>query len=248
MTQEEQQLLRRLEELAARAAGRGCYTASDFLNLAQQTLLLQRPWQAPFRLEGGYPDAERRIAWFGDEALCGYAAEPPICCLEIAPKAAKFAEPLTHRDFLGALMHMGVRREVMGDIVLHEQRGFLFCQSAMADYFQQLEQVRHTAVTVRPVDEPPAFLLESPPVEQIVVASERADALLAAVYRLSRAAAQDLFIQGKVFCNSCQLLRADRPLQPGDLISVRGYGRFRFGGVVRETRKGRLRAEVAVFR
>lgn len=247
MTQEEQQLLRRFEELAARAAGRNCYAGSEFLNLAQQTLLLQHPWHVPFRLEGGYPDAERRVAWFGDESLCGYSADPPICCLEIAPKAPKFSEPLTHRDFLGALMNLGVRREVMGDIILQEHSGYLFCLDSMADYLQQLTQVRRTAVTVRQVAEPPAFLLEPPPVQQIVVASERADALVAAVYHLPRAQAQALFAQGKVFCNSCLLTRPDRPLQPEDLVSVRGYGRFRFGGIVRETRRGRLRAEVAVF-
>lgn len=58
----------------------------------------------PCVLDGGYSEAERRAAVFGGERA-------PICCLEIAPAAPKFAEELTHRDYLGSLMGLGLLPE-----------------------------------------------------------------------------------------------------------------------------------------
>ena len=87
-----QQVKKRLEELAGRSAGRGAYVASEFLTPAEQALLLSLRLPAAFTLEGGYPQAERRIAWFGSEHTCGWAEAPPLVWLEIAPKSAKFAE------------------------------------------------------------------------------------------------------------------------------------------------------------
>lgn len=248
MLDEERQLKKRLEELAARAEARSCYANSEFLTLAEQAVLETLHPQAPCTLEGGYAGAERRLAWFGDEALCGYAALPPVVCLRIAPTAPKFAETLTHRDFLGALMGLGVRREMLGDIILHGGCAYLFCLDSIADYItQQLTGVRHTAVSVSLAEAPPAEAVQPPPTRQIVVASERLDAVVAAVYSLSRAESQRLLTCGRVFVGGRETANAAYVLGPGEIVSVRGYGRFLYEGVERETRKGRLRADVRVY-
>jgi len=249
VSDQEKQLKKRFEELAARAADRQYYTYTEFLTPADQSLLLQLRLPSPCTLLGGYSMAERRMACFGDNRLLGYEPTPPIVCLRIAPTAPKFAQKLTHRDFLGALMGLGMRREVMGDILLQDNEAYLFCMDTIASYLtDQLTQVSRTNVTVTQVDAPPAAAVELPPTVYVVITSERLDALVAAVYKLSRAESQRLFAAGKVFVGGrATEYVADAPKE-GDIISVRGTGRFVYEGVSAETKKGRLRAAVRIFK
>ena len=248
MDGEAAQLKKRLTELANRADARGCYTTTEFLTLAEQDLLLHLPQSgAPVRLDGGYDGAERKVAIFGSEALCGYVQDAHIVCVSIRPVAQKFADALTHRDFLGALMSLGIRRELLGDILLHENCGYLFCLESISAYIiEQLTQVRHSTVRCEISDLPP-ICTDPPPQQSVNVASERLDAILAAVYHLSRSDSQRYFGQEKVFLNSRLTLSAAASPKPGDIVSVRGLGRFRYDGIEQTTRKGRLRVFVRKY-
>jgi len=250
MEESDRLLEKRFAELSERAFARRTWISSEFLTLAEQEVLCAMafgPQSAPFSLEGGYDTAERRLAWFGDEALTGWRQNPPIVCLRIAPTAPKFADTLSHRDFLGALMSLGVRRSVLGDILIADNCGFLFCQESISSYLtEQLTQIRHTAVCCSP-GEPPKAVNNTGTEKQIVVASERLDALVAAVYDLSRNESQDFFPVGKIYVNSRVIENASRSPTPGDIVSVRGYGRFRYLGIAAETKKGRLRVTVEIY-
>ena len=248
MTDQEHLLERRFQELAQRAFHQGCWVYSEFLNLAEQALLRRTLNNAPYPLDGGYDEAERKIAVFGSEAELGYPAQPPLIFLRIAPTAPKFAGILTHRDFLGALMHLGIRREVLGDIVLCENSGYLICLDSIAGYIiQELHQVKHAPVSVEMAEQLPPQLCTKPPVTEVVAASARIDAVLAAVYHLSRAESQRLLQEGRVLINGLQIYAAATSLTSGDLVSVRGTGRFQYEGPLSETRKGRLRLGVRVY-
>lgn len=248
MTDEDRQAEKRFQELAARAAGRCCWVYSEFLNLAQQDVLRGARLAAPYTLWGGYAGAERVLAVFGSEADCGYPAQPPCTWLRIAPAAPKFADVLTHRDFLGALMNLGVRREMLGDIVLHENCGYLCCMDTVAALIcRELNKVRHTTVRAAPVDALPEILTAPPEVQEFVAASERADAVVAAVYSLSRSESQSLFAAGRVFVCSRQKTNGSDPLVCGDMVSVRGIGRFLYEGPAAQTRRGRLRIRARVY-
>ena len=248
MNEEDKKLQKRFSELAARAASRGCWTNTEFLTPAEQDLLLRTPLEAPAALFGGFDAAERRLAQFGSEELCGYAAAPPIVCLSIVPAAPKFAETLTHRDHLGALMGLGVRREVLGDIVLQDSAAYLFCLDTIADFISEnCTQVRRTAVRVSRVDTLPELLTREPEVCAVIAASQRLDALVAAVWKLSRSDAKQLVADGHVFVNSRLAQDPAAELGGGDMVSARGLGRFRYVGAAAETRKGRLRAEVRIY-
>lgn len=236
---------KRLSELAKRAERRGIAVESEFLTPAEQ-LELTRMRCEPYVFDGGYDGAERRCAVFLPWDGCEWDSR--VVCLEIAPSNEKFAEALTHRDYLGALMALGIRRETMGDIVIQGKRAYLFCLDSIAPYItDQLEDVRRTSVKVRaaaPSDlEPP-----EPPKETILtVQSARLDALVAAVYRLSRGEAQKLFERELVLVNSLPPKSPGQPAKDGDVISVRGHGRFRYEGEAGETRKGRIRVLVRVY-
>ncbi len=242
MNGSEDLLRRRAAELAQRAYG-GCWTSTEFLSAAEQSLLMecQRSLPAPFTFEGGHPASERRIAMFGSEDLCGYVAEPPICCLCIAPKNAKFADKLEHRDFLGALLNLGIRREVLGDIFVREEGAYLFCLDSISQYIiDSLERVKHTAVVCRMVENAPETLRVETEELEFNVPSERIDAVICAVYKLSRTQCQQLFDAQRVFVNSRMTEHSSRPLKEGDVVSVRRCGRFTYLGARRETKKGRM--------
>ncbi|HHT16540.1 MAG TPA: hypothetical protein GXZ77_02310 [Papillibacter sp.] len=247
---EEELLKKRLMELASRAFGQGRYTFSEFMTPAEQSALLSMRFDAgtPFRLEGGYPDAERCVALFGNEDLCGYETEPPVSCVYVKPRGAKFDRPIEHRDVLGALMGLGVRRSVLGDIVLREDGAFVFCLDTIAPFLAEtLTEAGRVPVTAEVLEEPPQLEAAEPEEMRVNVASERLDALVAAVWHLSRADSQELFSRQKVFVNGRVTENVSAEPQVGDIVSVRGYGRFVFRGVSGQSRKGRLFVTVGVY-
>lgn len=240
-------LKNRLTELASRSYNRGIWTFSEFLSLAEQDTLLRLRLPCPFTLDGGWASAERRVAVFGSEETWGWVEPAPIVCVKIAPLQQKFADKLTHRDFLGSLMGLGIRREVLGDIAVVDNCGYLFCLDTISQYIiDNLTGVRRTTVSCA-VSEPPQKLIEPPPLSQLVVASERLDAVIAAVYRLSRSQSQELIAGGKVFLSGRLCQNPDDQIDSGTIVSVRGTGRFLYEGIERETKKGKLRVNVRIY-
>ena len=189
---ERQQLINRFEELADRADKQGFWTDTEFLTLAEQDTLCSLRLAVPYALHAGYPDGERKVAALGSEELFGCEYPSPIVCVKIAPASQKFADKLTHRDFLGALMGLGVRREVMGDILIADNIGYLFCLESIAPYIiDTLTEVKRTTVRCG-LSEPPTALLQPPPITSVVIASERLDAIISAVRTVIKHTAEAL--------------------------------------------------------
>ncbi len=241
-------LQKRFAELSSRALARGTYTYTDFLTMAEQDILLRLKTDSEPSLIGGYPTAERKIACFGNVILCGYEETPPIICIKAEPLLQKFADNITHRDVLGSLMALSIRRDVIGDIVIHENCAFIFCIDKIADYIiDEFKKIKHTDISCTVIDSVPKFDITLPDRGEIVISSERLDAVVAAVYKLSRGDSQKLFEQKKVFINNKLCESTTNIPSTDDIISVRGYGRFIYEGIIRETKKGKLRAIVRIF-
>ncbi len=238
---------KRLIELSQRAYQRGVYVYTDFLDMNEQSQLgaKKSALYAPFVLFGGADGCERRMARFGE---CAYEEEWPIACVHVRPAGEKFSEPLTHRDFLGALMHLGMERSMLGDVVVRENSAYVFCLAHMAPLIvQELERVRHTAVRCKIADALPEGALYTLEPLAVQAASERADGVIAKVYRLSREACAQLFAAQRVFVNAAHCSGGAHTLRSGDVVSVRGYGRFIYHGVVGASRKGKLKIRVEQY-
>ena len=247
MLDEEKLLEKRFSELYARAFSRGIRQYSDFLSLAGQDILLKLRLQGRVVLLGGFETAERRIACF-EPSDCDYEEDPPICCLCIEPLSQKFADKLTHRDFLGSLIALGIRREVLGDIIIHENVGYLICSDDMSEYISDtLTKVKHTDVKCYRVDGPPEVSVALPEISSVVIASERMDAIVAAAFNISRSESQALFTHDKIFISGRLTQSLTVSPKIGDIISVRGFGRFIYEGIERETKKGKLRVMIRKF-
>ena len=242
---------RRVEEWAERAYRQGTYCFSHFLSLAElsdfHALIPSLPPVA-WTLFGGAEGCERQMLRFGDEALCGYDAAFPIACLQILPEHPKFAEPLTHRDYLGALMALGIEREVLGDIIVRQDGAYLFCEERMSAFIREhFTQAKHTAVICTDAGALPEGSLFELKRMSVQLASQRIDALIARVYRLSRAEAQALFPAGKVFVSGRLCESPGYTPKAGEILSVRGYGRMRYAGVESMSKKGKENTAVDLY-
>lgn len=247
-----QQLKNRFRDLADKSYSQDIYTFTGFLGLGELDVFYRMEQElcyAGFVLSGGCEDADRRMVRFGEEARLGYEVPFPIVCIHIRPLIAKFAENLSHRDFLGALMNLGIERSTIGDIKVGEKEAYLFCVDSIAAFIcENLEQVRHTHVKCTVAENMTEFPEEEPVLAGIQVQSLRIDAVLARVYNMSRERSLDLFRAGKVYVNGRLCENNSRLLKASETVNARGYGKFRIMGEPRETRKGRLAVEVAVYR
>ena len=240
-------LKKRFRELYNRSQNRGIYVYSDFLNAYEQALL-EEDVRYGYTLLGGYPDAERKIACFGNENNFGYAPCPPIEIICISPLSEKFADDLSHRDFLGSLMGLGIKRETLGDIVISKNKGYLICLETIAQYIiDNLTKVRHTSVSCELCNEIPLEDLPQPKEKMVTVSSLRLDGIISAVYNLSRSKSSALIDGEKVFINGKLIKSNSAILKEYDIISVRGYGRFRYTEVLGTTKKDRIRIICEVY-
>lgn len=248
---EKEELKRRVLDLANRCYQQNIYTFSGFLNAAEvsDVYAMERELDfVPWKLFGGTEGCERQMLRFGSEETLGYEEAYPISCVVIRPSAPKFAEALTHRDFLGALMNLGIERDVLGDIIVRDAVGYVFCEDAMADYLEKnITQVRHTTMTTEVTKECPAQAAPQFAEEELVVSSNRCDTIVAKAYKLSRTQSVELFRAGKIFVNGRQYDRNSGILKAQDIVSVRGFGKFVFRGFLQETKKGRIRVEIARY-
>ena len=246
--------IKRIRELANLSYQRDIVTFSDFLNLNEQNILQQTlPKLAYVQVAcfGGYEGAERQIAAFVPDAL-SYRMEEfrdyPISCIQIRPKNARFAEDLSHRDVLGALMHLGIDRCKMGDIAMCDGVCYLFCHTSLAELIAgELIKVRHTTVACS-ICRPEDFTYQ-PKVKEIMgtVASIRLDAVMSVAFQSSRSSLLSLIDGGMVFVNGRLITTNAYTLKQGDLISARGEGKFRYVGAEKETKKGRILIRVEKY-
>lgn len=247
-----QQLKKRLRELAEKSYRQGIYTFSNFLGLSEQDIFweMEKELQfAGYKLWGGQEDADRRMLRFGSEKEFGYEEEFPVACIHMKPLLVKFADDFSHRDFLGALMNLGIDRGTIGDIKVAQKEGYLFCQTSIAPFIcEHLEKVRHTNIRCRIVEDAGDIPREEPEPEQIQVTSERIDGVVSKVYNMSRSESMNMFRDRKVYVDGRLNENNSRILKPGEAVNVRGYGKFIYSGIKYETKKGKLCLEVRVFR
>ncbi len=240
MNEHQQQNLKRYGELADRARQSGIYTYSSFHSRETAGLAFDVASESELKIWGGTENSERVVVRFGDPEEISYEEDFPIRILHIEPKQAKYSETLTHRDFLGAILNLGIERDVVGDILVQNNSAYCFVLEKLAGVFcSDLDRVKHTAVSCKIVDEVPGDFLLQMKEENITVTSPRLDAILAKVYHLSRTDAKELFDMEKVILNGRICRNPETILKENSKVSVRGYGKLEYHGEERTTKKGK---------
>lgn len=246
------QLKNRFHDLAEKSFRQGIYTFTGFLGLGEQDVFWREEptlRYAGYTLEGGRKDADRVLIRFGSEEEMGYEQPFPIVCVHISPLMSKFADTLSHRDFLGALMNLGIERSTVGDILVGDKEAYIFCLDTIAPFIcEQLVQVKHTHVKCEVTEQIEEIPEEKPEILNIQVQSLRVDACLAKVYNMSREKSLELFRSGKVYVNGRLCENNSRVLKSGETVNARGYGKFKMDKEPSVTKKGKLSVEVEVYR
>ena len=247
-----QQLKSRLHDLARKSYQQNIFTFTGFLGLSEQDLFWQEESQlrfAGYEFWGGSEYCDRLVLRFGLKEELGYEQPFGIVCVHIAPLQEKFSDDFSHRDFLGALMNLGIDRSTLGDIRVGHREAYLFCLESIAPFIcENLEQVKHTHVRCRIVSEAAKVPEEEPENVVVQVASARIDAVIAKVYNKSRNDVIELFRAGKVYVGGRLCENNSRMLKEQETVNVRGFGKFVYHGVKGETRKGKLSIRAAVYR
>jgi RNA-binding protein YlmH len=237
-----------MEDLARRAFKTGI-VYSKFLTPAERQSVKQRfssRRDILLRLDGGYAGAEREIAVFLEPEFGVYHREDCLSALGVKYRAQ---DSVFHRDVLGALTALGVERAVIGDILCDPGQTALICLKSMADYLaEHLKKVGRVGVEVFPMlfsDLPDRH--EELTVKTATVASFRLDAVLCAVFRVSRSRAAELVAEQKVSLNHVLAVNPSKEVPAGALLSVKGMGRALLisqGGL---SKKGRIFIEFGLY-
>ncbi|MCL1846120.1 MAG: YlmH/Sll1252 family protein [Defluviitaleaceae bacterium] len=260
----------RMDDLAKKAIRTG-YAASKFLTPAEAEEVkssLRRDVILTF--DGGFDGAERVRAIFTNPDWGKYenskretraanfhqefvrSANDEKCERDEIVAALKIShrpqDKLGHRDILGALMALGIERDVIGDILIGKHFATLVCLPEISKYIaENLTKAGRVGLTVSeiPICELPARE-ENLTIKTDTVASLRLDAVLCAAFGLSRAKAAELISAGRVNLNHQNCLRPDKDVGENALISVRGLGRARLLEVGGVSKKGRNFVKIGI--
>ena len=249
---EESELTRkRLSELLKKSEDAPYFIFTDFLGLMEQAIFheIKKDFRgAKYTLFGGAEGTERVMIRFGDTEELGYEEPFPIVTLKAEPVSMKFAERLTHRDFLGSTLALGIERSVLGDIIIRDNIGYIFVKEDMAQYIvDSLTRIRRTDVKLSIVDAIFEGELYKTEKRRLQAVGERVDALIAKLFSISRDDSLSLFKKGLVFADGRQILSPSYIPKENELISVRGHGRFIYRGYEGLTRKGKLNIIVDLY-
>ncbi len=242
---DEKLLIARAADTAALCERQYAIKAMGFLSPAEAAVIAKNMPSANVKrfFFGGYPEAERKLF----VALPEYAeesdAEDFIAVLEITGREIG---SLSHRDYLGSLLGLGIRREKIGDILVYEDKAIAFALEDIADYIiLNLDKIGRHGVKIRKMGisevEIPKRRIET---INVTVASMRLDCIVAAALRLSRTKVLELLASGRVSLNWIECKNPSAAVKEGDTLSIRGAGRFRVGEETRETKKGRLAVKI----
>ena len=245
-------LKKRFLELASRSDSGFYYSFTDFLGLAEQSVFRECEGKlrgVRYDISGGVAGAERVMIRFGDPETIGYDQPFPIRVLKAEPKSQRFADKLCHRDFLGALINLGIERDVLGDIAVLDNVGYLIVKDDIAEYIcSSLTKVKHTDVRVQITEDIPAEKLFRTEEVRVQISSERLDALVARICKLSREDAQTLFKKKLVFVGGRLTESVSYTPRVGDVVSIRGFGRFVYKGYDSLSKKGKLNCICEIYK
>jgi len=244
MNEDDRLLINRIKDLANISYNQNRFTFSNFLTIDEQMTIdaiSSELKYVEYELWGGYEDCERQIIRFGSEQNLGYNEEFPIVALKIEPLIEKFSDDLNHRDFLGALMNLGISRNVLGDIVLKNNCAYVFCLEDISGFISsELTRVKHTSVKITRVSGKIDELARKLEEIEVLVSSPRLDAVVAALCKLPRSKALTLIKNRKVLLNNRICENNSCSVKSEATITIRGYGKFVYKGEGNRTKKDRV--------
>lgn len=225
-------------------------TRSDFLDMHQRSLVesMLKNEKHDCRVEffGGYDDAERVVCCFLPE----YASAQEDSGLAVARvTVSPGGRQLTHRDYLGSLLGLGIKREKTGDIIVRPEGADIVIAEELSDFILfNYDKAGRTSLSVEilPIDQ--LHITEKRFREsEDTVASLRLDNVISSAFGISRSRAAEAIKKGIVFVNNTECLKIDKDVSEGDKLVLRGRGKAYLTEIGGISRKGRVYVKFRVY-
>lgn len=218
---------------------------SKFLDEAEQAKLKQEGIFGGV-LFGGYPMAERKMFGAFPDWQEPDEAEFPIQILRISKK---YEKEISHRNYLGTILALGIERDMIGDILVDEKGAYVFVYKDIAGFIKDnITKVAGLGVDISEIDSKELKIPQKQfELLDIISASMRIDACVAAMMKLSRKEAKNLVLSSKVMLNHLEPKAEDAKVIEGDLLSIRGFGRAEIYKIGDKTRSDRIHITVKKY-
>lgn len=234
---------------------------TDFLDgyeqkIAQKVLQQIKCKNAMFY--GGYENAERKMIYFFPEKLMDLIGEnlqnDKMVQKEMKAISIQLPNDLRgqyqHRDYLSGLMKLGIKREKVGDILVRENGADVLVEEDILNYLlinlPELTRFQKAEIFSKEIYE-----VEVVPIKlekmTILVPQLRLDVVISELLHASRTKANEVIEQERVLVNYETKTKNATTLQMGDLLTIRGKGKFKIGEIINQTAKGKLRVEVGKY-
>lgn len=223
--------------------------STDFMDPYERKLaksILNRFQDIEYKELGGIDVAERKVISVYPDYLQYKFEENPIKSLMIEGYTSNFS----HRDFLGAILNLGIIRGKVGDILIHEGYTQIVVKKEISSYIlNNLEKVANENVIIKEI---PLDDLKPPNVEykykKATISSLRLDVLISSTWNLSRKDSQRIVESGRVKVNWEPIDKASKEIDEGDVISTKGYGRFILSSIEGTSKKGKIKVELKLLK
>lgn len=242
-TDSQKLLFAKTEDLFSLCDKHACAKFSPFLDGGERAAIedgMKFPFGYNTMYFGGFGGAERVMLGVFPEWEDADESAFPISVVKFTAKHA--VKELSHRDYLGSVLSLGIDRNKTGDILVNGEDAYMFVCSDIAEYIKSgISKIGRQGVETEIFD---IGAVEIPERKYqtigAVCASLRADAVVAAAANISRQQSARLIENGKVKINHREILQPSRQVKIGDMLSIRGSGRFILHETGSETRSGRL--------
>lgn len=254
--EEERLLLSLIADRADHAENRSVLTTTPFLSEHEQAIaaaLLNSALVRSYVLLGGIPEAERKVIvfypdYYEESDIDGASAG--LSCVRVEKSRFDREKVLNHRDYLGSLLGLGIKRELTGDIVVTETGADIVVKEEIVRFLTE-SVCKVGSLTVTCTEIPLSGCREKKQeYEEIsdTLASLRLDAGVSAGFRVRRESAAEAIRCGKVEVNGMTVEKPDAEFHEGDRISLRGGGKLVVSEVGGLSKKGRIRVTFHKFR
>lgn len=258
--EEDKILLSNIEDKIEQAYSKNYFTFSNFLDMRQASIVrnyCKYTKNVQVWFCGGYDEAERIITVFLPEYLYCDTLEDlkeTVFNSDLSPISLIHAEKdtfhtLTHRDYLGALMGIGIKREMIGDILVNENGADIIVMSKIAPFIlENLNGAGRATLTLstRSLQELEAAEFSTQE-EFYTVSSLRADVVSAALFKLSRKEISEIIQKGLLFVNGVEVTKAEKTLNENDKIVIRGKGKCVLSEIQGLSKKGKTRINITRY-
>ncbi len=260
MNEEDKLLLAKIRDRARQCSDNSMITSSVFLDMRERSVVASSRFDTPMIFYGGFEDSERTAAVFLPEyveardlqSLFDYFDEcpeaDPVAIIEI--EKDKFSPALSHRDYLGALMGLGIKREMTGDIIVSENGCKMAVLEKIAPFIvENLGKAGRGTLKAKIVPSGKARKgTKSVGIpDSFTVSSMRLDSIVKNAFRVSRGDACTAIESGLVFVNDLECTKPDKKISDGDKVVFRRKGRIIITDCSSVSKKGRVIVEIIRF-